>query len=297
MGATHAAIREQVGARPLDGRLGLNVPSGWWPSAATLKSYEAAGFGWVQVHSPPTQVLRAHDGDQTPVLRHAAAVRAALDTTTLRLVLHAPDTLMAGDEHADLALAALLEYAARAGAEHVVYHGMNVAPRAVMALRAEEQSLSALARHARDAGVTIAVENLAPVHAVPRSPRACHDPAAVAGLVARVGADRVRMCVDVGHAHIVGAALDVEPEAVALFHVHDNLGARLGGDPQPTLDPLRLDLHLPPGAGSIAWDEVAPLLAAAPHAPVQLEVHPPHRPEPAGLASVTAALLSGASAA
>jgi sugar phosphate isomerase/epimerase len=79
-----------------------------------------------------------------------------------------------------------------------------------------------------------------------------------------------------------------------VFHVHDNLGPRLTGTTPSTLDPLRLDLHLPPGTGTVAWDRVAPRLAAAPHAPIQLEVHPPHRPEPYGLAGVTAAILASA---
>jgi sugar phosphate isomerase/epimerase len=248
----------------------------------------------VQVHSPPPAVLR-----EPEAATHAASLGTALDATTLRLVVHGPDDLMAGEEHADRAVAALLEYAARARAEHVVYHGMNVAPDATRSLQAEERSLTALGRHAADAGVTLAVENLAPVYTVPRAPRACHDPGAVAALVARLASEHVRMCVDVGHAHIVGAALDVAPAHIALFHVHDNLGARLTETQPSSVDPLRLDLHLPPGTGSVPWERITPLLAAAPHAPVQLEVHPPHRPEPVGLADVTAALLSvsGASAA
>ena len=57
----------------------------------------------------------------------------------------------------------------------------------------------------------------------------------------------------------------VEPvlDMVVLFHVHDNLGARWRRvDQRPELDPLRLDLHLPPGRGTIDWSEVAPSLLA-----------------------------------
>ena len=39
-------------AEPLAGRLGIDVPHGWWASAPLLKSYEAAGFDWVQLQSP-----------------------------------------------------------------------------------------------------------------------------------------------------------------------------------------------------------------------------------------------------
>ena len=45
------------GPMPLAGRLGLSVPHEWWASAPLLKSYEAAGFAWVQLHSPPASVL------------------------------------------------------------------------------------------------------------------------------------------------------------------------------------------------------------------------------------------------
>src|ERR687892_1334399 len=57
-------------------RLGLSVPHEWWPSASLLKSYEAAGFSWVQLHSPPTSVLR----DPRALRRHAGAARASLET-------------------------------------------------------------------------------------------------------------------------------------------------------------------------------------------------------------------------
>ena len=111
----------------------------------------------------------------------------------------------------------------------------------------------------------------------------------------RVGSDAVRMCFDVGHAHIVGAleTIDEAAPAVALFHLHDNFGDREHGSAPATVDPLRLDLHLPPGTGTVPWEAVAPVLLGH-DAPLQLEVHPPHRPDAPGLATVTAQLLGGA---
>ena len=93
------------------------------------------------------------------------------------------------------------------------------------------------------------------------------------------------LCLDLGHAHIVAQLRHTSVEAliepvldvVALFHLHDNFGAR----PWPTpidggLDPLKLDLHLPPGRGNLPWKRV--LRRVADHsAPAILEVHPPHR--------------------
>ncbi len=67
-----------------------------------------------------------------------------------------------------------------------------------------------------------------------------------------------------------------------LFHLHDNLGARRGDFGPPELDPLRLDLHLPPGRGSVPWTRLAPLLARKRGSPLILEVHPP-RPSAAHL--------------
>jgi sugar phosphate isomerase/epimerase len=112
---------------------------------------------------------------------------------------------------------------------------------------------------------------------------------ALRGVADRIGSERVGLCLDLGHAHIVAelrhtsleklihAVLDV----VSMFHVHDNLGARWEPHaPDAVLDPLRLDLHLPPGRGTLPWDRVLPSLAGH-RAPAVLEVHPPHRQQAA----------------
>ena len=63
-----------------------------------------------------------------------------------------------------------------------------------------------------------------------------------------------------------------------LFHVHDNLGVRRGAtSTRPGIDPLELDLHLPPGRGSLPWGRIAPLLREH-DAPLVLEVEPSQRP-------------------
>jgi sugar phosphate isomerase/epimerase len=78
----------------------------------------------------------------------------------------------------------------------------------------------------------------------------------------------------------------VEPvmDAVTLIHAHDNYGARRKPAPKGALgvDPLRLDLHLPPGRGTLPWGEVAHHVMRC-GAPVILEVHPPFRPRVAEL--------------
>src|SRR5437763_17216013 len=87
-----ARPRIDDGAPPLGGRVGLNVPSQWWPTAPTLKMIEAAGFGWFQLHGPPRAMLC----DSERSARHAAALRTVRDLSGLRLGPHAPDALSAG---------------------------------------------------------------------------------------------------------------------------------------------------------------------------------------------------------
>ena len=297
----------------LAARLGLDVPKGWWPTAPMLKGIEAAGFGWTQVHSPPVSILV----DRERSARHAAALRTVLDACGLRVVIHGPDQLSAGTTESDRAVHALLGYAVAAGAEYVVYHGANFALRdggtgagEVRArARDEERALRRIAPRLQALGLTLAVENLAPVW--PGAVRLCHDPGAVLTLVRAIDSPRVTMLFDVGHAAIAAGVfgggdtarvLAPLADVVGLYHLHDNLGARCAGargEPDPGLpgvDPLRLDLHLPPGAGRVPWYDLAPLLCGG-DAPLILEVRPPHRPEPVALARVTTELLlRGASA-
>ncbi len=276
-----------INSESIEARLGLNVPAEWWPSPDMLGEIEAAGFSHVQLPAPPTSVL----SDTRNCIRHARAVGATLAGTGLRAVLHAPGELLAGTQVDDRALAGALSYAAECGAKQVVYHSQCVVDgrEAQDRLLAETRSLAILARTAERVGVTLALENLAPVFPGPETVSA--NPLAVRALVRRLDSPAVRMCLDVGHANVIAGlrrtslhrmiapVLDV----VSLFHVHDNLGARWRpADQRDGFDPLRLDLHLVPGEGSINWFQVAATLADHP-APLMLEVHPPRAPA-AGLA-------------
>ena len=290
-----------AGAQPGDrapealrGRLGLNVPEGWWPSAPRLKAFEAAGFSWTQVHSPPPAVLA------TPRLCtvHAATVAASLETTGLRTIVHGPNSLIAGSKRADWVFEGLLSWAAEIGAEQIVYHARSLpdAPTSESALLFETRSLARLAVRAERLGITIALENLAPVF--PGLESLSADPMTLRSLVRRIDSEALGLCVDLGHAHIVADTRHttveqlVEPvlDLVSVFHVHDNLGARRSGERPAEIDPLRLDLHLPPGRGNLPWERVAPLVAAH-DAPAVLEVHPPYRPLNAELHRAASARL------
>jgi sugar phosphate isomerase/epimerase len=280
------------------GRLGLNVHRDTWPTAELLGAYEDAGFAWVQVHTPPPEML----ADRARARRHARALFAALDETQLRLLLHAPDDLSAGTDETDAALDGLLDYAAETGAELVAYHGLNFAPadgpdaaRLRERAQLEERSLVPLLQRAQSLGITVAIENLAPLY--PGTRRQCHDPLAVHDLVCRLDSPAAGMLLDLGHLHITADASRCDHAAllaacapeVVLFHAHDNLGARRGLD-APGIDPLKLDLHLPPGRGSLPWARVASTVAAH-GAPVMLEVERSHRPPLATLEADTLRLL------
>ena len=147
----------------METRLGLNVHRDAWPTAAELTAHAEAGFAWVQVHTPPRPTLC----DRRLGLRHARALRAVVDGTGLRLLLHAPDDLSAGTLEHDRAFEGLLDYAATAGAELIAYHGLNfveadgpAAARLHERAQLEERSLIPLLQRALSLGVTVAIENL-----------------------------------------------------------------------------------------------------------------------------------------
>jgi sugar phosphate isomerase/epimerase len=261
----------------LEHRIGLNIPYEWWPGAATLKAIEAAGFRWVQVPAPPLEML----ADPRHGVRHAAALRRSLEVTELRTVVHGPTNLRLGSPVHDRAFEALLEYAQHIGSRFVVYHALDFPRRGIESGR-EEAALRRFALTAEAARVTICVENLCPVY--PGRSSVCHDPLSVRDLVHRVGSPAVQMLFDVGHANVVAGFMGVELwtllepvlDGVSLFHVHDNLGARLRNEGSPSVDPLQLDLHLPPGLGTVPWNTLRPALIEH-EAPLMMEIHPAHR--------------------
>jgi sugar phosphate isomerase/epimerase len=270
----------------LKARLGLNVPYEWWPAAPILKEIEAAGFSWVQVPSPPPSVL----SNPRLASRHASGLSEVLGTSGLRPILHGPGEVRAGTSEGDRVIEGLLGYAADTGAKQVVYHAANHPdePASEDKLLAETRSLARLAGRAERLGILIALENLAPVF--PGREALSYKPLLLRTMAKRISSPAVGLCLDLGHANVVAGLHGSDPveliepalDRTVLFHLHDNLGARREREETPELDPLRLDLHLPPGRGTVPWDRLAPLLARR-RAPLMLEVHPPHRPSPAHL--------------
>jgi len=143
-----------------------------------------------------------------------------------------------------------IAWARRLEAAYVVLHlgwrGDPSLPR-IECLRRAEDAIRILASLAREAGVTLAVENVGWFGL-----EVC-DQEEFTALAARVPPG-VGVLLDVGHARLAGwdlpaALLTLAPRMVAL-HLHDNDGAR--------------DRHLPIGAGTIDWEPLWPLLRALP---------------------------------
>ncbi len=136
-------------------------------------------------------------------------------------------------------------------------------------LEAAMSSLEHLCLFAKQRSVTIAIENMPGEYA---------SPSALRQFVTDSRLHDLRLCFDIGHAHLwegVRPAFDSMRDLVVTTHLHDNSGER--------------DDHLFPGQGSIDWDAaMAALATAEQELPLTLEIREsptePH-PLPATLAA------------
>jgi len=120
-------------------------------------------------------------------------------------------------------------------------------------IEAAMSSLEHLCLYAKQRSLTIALENTAGEFA---------SPAALTQFVADTRLRDLRLCFDVGHAHLwegVRAGFEAMRDLVVTTHLHDNAGQR--------------DDHLLPYHGTIDWDAaVAALLTADQELPLTLEI-------------------------
>lgn len=108
-------------------------------------------------------------------------------------------------------------------------------------------SLEHLTVFARQRGLTIAIEN---------TPGGLGSPGMLRQFIADTHLNALRLCFDVGHAHMedgVERSLEKMRDLVVTAHVHDNHGEK--------------DDHLLPYAGSIDWNIALTELVSAPSAP------------------------------
>jgi len=114
---------------------------------------------------------------------------------------------------------------------------------------AMRKSMDDLAAIGERAGVTYLIENL------PTLARFGTDPLTLSDMVRAVGSDRVRLCFDTGHAHLVAhehglsasQLLDRCAGVVTCMHLHDNDG--------------QSDSHLLPGRGTLDWKAMGASMA------------------------------------
>lgn len=98
-------------------------------------------------------------------------------------------------------------------------------------------------------------ERLGVVYLIENQPLNCalgHDPAALAAGIARANSNKIRMCLDTGHAHITSdtvSAVAACASVLSYIHIHDNDAV--------------LDDHRMPGDGTIDWSAFAAALSAS----------------------------------
>ena len=170
--------------------------------------------------------------------------------------MHGPTNLQLGSALHYRAFESLLEYTHHIGATHVVYHALDFARRGI-GVRRRRSGAAPAGPHGRGARPDASASRTC-ARSIPGRSSVCHDPLSVRDLVRRLDTPAYGMLLDVGHANVVAGFMGVETatlvepvlDVVRLFHVHDNLGARLRGEGGPTIDPLQLDLHLPRAAAT-----------------------------------------------
>jgi sugar phosphate isomerase/epimerase len=111
-------------------------------------------------------------------------------------------------------------------------------------LDAAFSSLECLVVFAKQLGVTIALEN---------TPGELGAPASLQHFIAETHLHDLRLCFDIGHAHIdagVAASFEAMRDRIVTTHIHDNHGDK--------------DEHLLPYEGTIDWDAALAGLASAP---------------------------------
>ncbi len=129
-------------------------------------------------------------------------------------------------------------------------------------------SLEHLMVFAKQRGVTVAVEN---------TPNEMATPANLRHFIEQTRLHDLRLCFDVGHAHMqegVAAGWEAMGDLIAAVHIHDNHG--------------ETDEHLLPFEGTVDWNGAAPLLGRAFPLVLELKEHtaeprPAEPPPVAGL--------------
>lgn len=244
-----------------------------------------------QIADLADQGVTALEGSHQPLLENEPATlrrwRRLLEKAGMRYwSIHAPfgpDYNLAAPEpekrqKALESIALTLERAAELGAAVVIVHaGVKVEKeeeRATVEERALE-GLATLVKVAERAGVRLGLENLLPQYP-------CERPEQLRRMVEALNSPWLGVCFDTGHAHVGGNVLEFFQALapwVITFHLQDNDRSR--------------DLHLPPGYGTIPWEEFGSLLRSTGFTdPLVIEAPPWQRSNWSTLLRETQALLT-----
>jgi sugar phosphate isomerase/epimerase len=215
------------------------------PVADEVRRIAAAGFDFVDLTLEPPGAWPA-DGAELGRLFRELSLGAVGHTSPHLSIASAFDEVR---ERAHEVLRHCFAAFAEAGVELVNIHP-DPLPSAIPAAEVGPRNAEALGRLAQDAataGVRLMVENMGRSFGTADQLRPLFD--AAPGLLFHL---------DVGHAHLgrrpeepnrTAELVDAFGDRLAHVHVHDNLGLE--------------DLHLPLGAGSVDWPEVARVLRRA----------------------------------
>jgi sugar phosphate isomerase/epimerase len=218
---------------------------------------------------PDPVLVRMRTADRGLAIHSAHACWGGRTIRATRVDLGSADPSVRQESVDDLK--ACVDWLEAAGGTCLVVHpgGLSIASDFSRRRDALAQGLIALARHAKDTGVTICVENMPPgVHPGSRM-------ADLANLLIELNDPRLALALDTGHANLTTNASEETRAAGSLLattHVHDNNG--------------RKDSHEPPGYGTIdwsAWGETLDLIGY--HGPILLECIRPLREHPGSFKS------------
>jgi sugar phosphate isomerase/epimerase len=215
------------------------------PLQELLPVMAAAGIEAVEAHSATIRWF------QPEIEEQLAAIRDALETTGVELYsVHCPcgqdlDWSSGDEEVCELAqgmVGSVIEGSAELGASVVVLHPGRIGDKETDAAYVERlaNNIAPLVVTAEAEQIALALENM---------PYQREHTEAMANVARLVGSQRLVVCLDTGHAHMIeglAQAVDAAGPTIGHIHMHDNDGEH--------------DQHLLPGQGTINWRHLAPLI-------------------------------------
>ncbi|HHT73041.1 MAG TPA: sugar phosphate isomerase/epimerase [Firmicutes bacterium] len=239
-----------------------------------LAKFQEAGFDYVEIAAHSLDVI-IH-GELIP--NRLREVSKLVKAYGLKYTLHGPDpTNLMDPEYGSLhekVLRASLDLAGELEASVLVYHcghvprrfGEATWDRILERKKWEQESLVRLGDRAQELGVTICVENAlyTPGDYSPEDEFSAARVDQLIAHIAEIGHPNVKICLDVGHAHIsanvlgfdLATAVRKAKPYIRHLHIHDNFGLFEPIAHTSNINRLPFgfgDLHLAPGDGNIPY--------------------------------------------